>query len=103
MNWKQRILALLGASYFMYSDSQTGFCAERAYKCNGYYWRKGYGKNSTGKQSWLPLRKDSMAKDLHTLIHAPHSSSVIDDKDIWTPLIRTMKAWYTMLESDPST
>lgn len=97
MNWKQQIAAWFGASYIMHRDSTWGFRVARVYRRNGYYWLK---KDRT----FQPIKKVSMAKDLHTLVNNDRGSDgTIDQKDQWTPLTKTMKAWYVMLEDAPST
>ncbi len=97
MKWTQRIAALFGASYIMHRNNQWGFVVARAYRRNGQYWLKMNG-------SLQPIMKCSMAKDLPTLVsHVAGPDGSIDQKDQWTPLTKTMNAWYVMLEDTPST
>ncbi len=97
MTWTQKFAALFGASYIMYRDNTWGFGVMRVYRRNGYYWRK-----TEKARSLAPIYKKTMAKDLHTLISevaGPDGS--IDQRNQWTPLTKTMKAWYVMLEDEP--
>ena len=92
MDWRQKIAAWFGASYIMHRDSHWGFRVTRVYRRNGHYWLK-------KDRSQNPVRKCGMAKDLHTLVSNIGSpDGTIDQKNQWTPLTKTMKAWYVMLE-----
>lgn len=95
MKWTQRIAALFGASYIMHRNNQWGYIVARAYRRNGHYWLKVSG-------SLQPLKKPCMAKDLPTLVNnISGPDGTVDQRNQWTPLTKTMKAWYVMLEDAP--
>lgn len=102
MGWVQKIMSLFGASYFMFWDSKlNGFRVERAYIRHGQYWRKAI---IGSKKVYHPLVKASMAREIPQLVNAAAdpATGYASHSVWWTPITKYMKAWYSMLEDEPS-
>lgn len=95
MKFYQRVWAFFGASYVMHQNKKYSYLVARVYFRAGLYWYK----DSTGL---TPMRKEDMAKDIHTLISykANPNSGGMDTKNEWTPLTKHMRAFYVMLPDD---